>query len=65
MQQAAVLITTSPHFFSGSVSQLATLLQMAPSLFFSCAADMIHGALCLDLGALSYFFQPTAERHFS
>lgn len=49
------------------MSQLAIhmLLQMVSSLFFSSAADMIHGALCLDLGSLSYFFSPTAEKHFS
>lgn len=49
------------------VSQLAIhmLLQMVPSLFFSLAADMIHGALCLDLGSLSYFLLPTVQKHFS
>lgn len=38
---------------------------MVPSLFFSSAADVIHGALCLDLGSRSYFFSPTIQKRFS
>lgn len=49
------------------MSQLAIHmpLQMVPSLFFSSAADVIHGALCLDLGPRSYFFSPTIQKRFS